>query len=139
MLHGPKDTQKQARTLRRTMSLPEVLLWCALRQRAGGFKFRRQHPAGPYVLDVFCASAQRAIEIDGEAHERGDRPGRDARRDDWLGARGVRVLRVPARAVLEDVEAVVAHIVPTCAGDSTDLASGDGLPLPERKDREDAP
>jgi len=96
MLHGPKSTQRKAKTLRDNLSLPEVLLWQALRTRPGGLKFRRQHPAGRYVLDFFCANLRLAVEIDGEAHDRTDRPNHDQGRDVWLGARGVRVLRIAA-------------------------------------------
>ncbi|MGK6355969.1 endonuclease domain-containing protein [Sphingomonas sp. DT-207] len=81
MLHGPKLTQRRAAKLRREMSLPEVLLWQQLRKRPGGLRFRRQHPAGAYSLDFFCPRYKLAIEVDGEAHERGDQPERDAARD----------------------------------------------------------
>ena len=76
------------------MSLPEVLLWRILRDRPGGYKFRRQHPAGPYVLDFFCAEHRLAVEVDGEVHARGDAPARDAARDAWIRSQGVRVHRV---------------------------------------------
>jgi very-short-patch-repair endonuclease len=51
------------------------------------------------------------IEIDGEAHDRGSRPRRDADRDEWLSAHDVRVMRIPAREVLGDLDAVVRGIV----------------------------
>jgi very-short-patch-repair endonuclease len=113
MLKGPGATVRQARTLRRQMSFPEVLLWRVLRTRPDGLKFRRQHPAGPYVLDFFCSDAQLAIEIDGEAHERGDRPARDARRDAWLNEHDVAVLRIPAGDALTDLESVIRLVVTT--------------------------
>jgi len=111
MLQGPKSTQDKARTMRAEMTLPEVKLWQVLRGRPAALKFRRQHPAGPYVLDFFCPLRLLAIEIDGEAHNRGDRPERDARRDAWLTENGVTVCRIPASAVLADLDAVVTHIV----------------------------
>ena len=111
MLHGPKSTQRRAKSLRSEMSLPEVLLWQALRTRPGGLKFRRQHPAGRYVLDFFCASLRLAVEIDGEAHDRTGRPKHDEGRDVWLGAHGVRVLRIPATEVLTNLEGVIQHIL----------------------------
>jgi very-short-patch-repair endonuclease len=95
------------------MSLPEVLLWQALRQRPSGLKFRRQHPAGHYVLDFFCARHRLAVEVDGETHSRGDRPERDEVRDRWLGEQGVRVVRIAAKDVLGDLDAVVRFIVHT--------------------------
>ncbi|KKC24953.1 endonuclease domain-containing protein [Sphingomonas sp. SRS2] len=115
MLTGSRTTIERARKLRRTLSLPEGLLWRALRARPGGFKFRRQHPAGPYALDFFCAEAGLAIEIDGESHSFGDRPQRDAGRDDWLAGHKIVVLRTPARDVLQDEMAAVEHIMQAVA------------------------
>jgi len=113
MLHGSKQTQRNARALRSEMSLPEVLLWRVLRSRPDGLKFRRQHPAGPYVLDFFCTSRLLAIEVDGEAHNRGDRPERDQERDAWLLSQGVMVLRIPAVEILRNIDAVVRYITAT--------------------------
>ena len=97
------------------MTLPEVLIWTELRKRPEGLKFRRQHPAGPYVLDFYCAARRLAIEIDGEAHSRGDRPKRDAQRDRWLAARQVSVLHIPATLVLDDREAAIVAILAAAA------------------------
>ncbi len=96
--------------------MPEVLLWRELRKRPDGLKFRRQHPAGPYSLDFYCAEADLAIEVDGESHERGNQPERDANRDGWLRLHDVRVLRIPAAEVLHDLDAVVRHIVTVARG-----------------------
>ncbi|HEX8466409.1 MAG TPA: endonuclease domain-containing protein [Allosphingosinicella sp.] len=101
----------QSRRLRRRMSLPEILLWRELRQRPSGLKFRRQHPSGPYTLDFYCNDAKLAIEVDGEAHGRGDRPEKDAARDEWLAGAGIETMRIPAVEVLHDVEAAVRGIV----------------------------
>ena len=101
----------RARKLRRAMSLPEVLLWQVLRTRPGGLKFRRQHASGPYILDFFCSDARLAIEIDGEAHSRGDRPAHDELRDAYFLHADVRTLRIAAREVLADLDAVVIHII----------------------------
>ena len=117
MLTGPAQTVRHARRLRKEMTLPEVLLWTALRTRPAGLKFRHQHPAGSYVLDFFCASAKLAIEVDGETHERGDQLAKDQVRDAWLAREGVRVLRIPAKAVLDDAAAVVAFIVASVSPD----------------------
>ena len=106
-----KGTVRQSRRLRRTMSLPEVLLWRELRIRPAGLKFRRQHPTGPYTLDFFCGDARLAIEVDGEAHERSDRSARDAARDFWLDEAQIRTMRIPAVEVLHDLDAVLRGII----------------------------
>jgi very-short-patch-repair endonuclease len=100
--------------LRRSLTLPEGLLWRELRQRPDGWKFRRQHPCGPFVLDFYCEAAKLGIEVDGMAHDMGDRPERDIARDRWLAGHGVRVLRIPARDVLQELVAVIRQIVAAC-------------------------
>ena len=110
MLQGPETTIKRARKLRKEMSLPEVLLWRELRKRPAGLKFRKQHPAGPYVADFFCHEARLVVEVDGEAHGRGDRPQRDAARDAWFVERRFEVLRIPACEVLGNLDGAVRGI-----------------------------
>ena len=75
---------KRAKRFRRELTRPEFLLWQLLRTSPSGHKFRCQHPAGPFILDFFCARANLAIEIDGFAHGAGNCPERDAARDIWL-------------------------------------------------------
>ena len=103
-----------AKRERRSGNLPEVLIWRELRKRPGGHKFRRQHPLGEMVLDFTCLAARIAIEIDGEAHNRGDRPDRDLKRDEWLRARGFTVVRLPAVMILKDLENAIRAIVSAC-------------------------
>ena len=108
------NTIALARRLRREMSLPEVLLWQHLRRQVADIKFRRQHPCGPYVLDFWCAAARVAVEIDGFAHDMGDRPERDGMRDQWMKERGMTVLRIAAKDVLRDPVRVAEGIAAFC-------------------------
>ena len=114
MLAGPPSTVRKARKLRRQMSWPEVILWKRLRQRPRGVKFRRQHPAGPYVLDFFCSEAMVAVEVDGISHEMGDRPEHDQKRSAWLEERGIDLIRVSASDVTRSPDTVAEGIVVTC-------------------------
>ena len=111
MLGKPARTVRRARRLRREMTLPEVLLWQQLRLRPGGFRFRQQHPAGPYVMYFYCAEARLCIEVDGAIHSTGSQPASDERRDALLGSHGVETLRIPAREVFADMDGVVGWIV----------------------------
>ncbi|MDF7777731.1 endonuclease domain-containing protein [Sphingomonas sp. AOB5] len=110
-LDGSQPSRGNAKRLRKVMTPPEIGLWLALRKNKTGLRFRRQHAAGRYVLDFYCAPARLAIEVDGEAHERGDRPARDISRDNWLAGHGVKVLRYSAKDVLGNVEGVARQIV----------------------------
>jgi very-short-patch-repair endonuclease len=129
VITGPRDTVKRARKLRSEMSLPEGLLWRALRERPGGFKFRRQHPASVYVLDFYCAAARLAIEVDGFAHDSADAVKRDAARSHFLRSQGVATLRVPAKVILEDLNLAVGRIAEVCAERAAKLVSNRAVPL----------
>ena len=104
---------KRARRFRRELTRPEFLLWQLLRTSPSGQKFRQQHPAGPFVLDFFCARANLAIEVDGYAHGTGDRPERDAARDMWVAEHRIDTLRIPAAEVLKDATEVANSVIAT--------------------------
>jgi very-short-patch-repair endonuclease len=91
------------------MSLPERLLWQQLRLKQTGLRFRKQHPAGPYVLDFYCHEARLCVEIDGQSHD--FTAVRDERRDKWLASQGVRTVRIAATDVLHNLDAVIRYIV----------------------------
>ncbi|MGY2733101.1 endonuclease domain-containing protein [Sphingomonas sp. UYP23] len=110
-LEGAANGKQNAKRLRQEMTPPEIALWLALRRNEAGLRFRRQHAVGDYVLDFYCAPPRLAIEVDGEAHARGDRPERDAKRDAWLAARGLRVLRYPAIDMLTNFDDVMRQIL----------------------------
>lgn len=110
-MDAPRLTKDRAKRLRRPMSLPEVLLWKALKGRKlNGLHFRRQHPLGPYILDFYCDTEKLAVEVDGESHSFGDRPAHDQRRDAWLLSRGIRTLRLPASLILDEVDNALGTI-----------------------------
>ena len=134
MLSGPVETIRRARRLRRNMSLPEVLLWRELRKQPDGLKFRRQQAAAAYVTDFYCHSANLAVEIDGEAHSRGNARAWDAFRDAQFARHGVRTLRIPAYDVLDNLAAVVQAIVME-ARSITPPPSCGWSPSPEGEDR----
>ncbi|MEG3160020.1 endonuclease domain-containing protein [Sphingomonas sp. LB2R24] len=109
-LEGSLPGRSNAKRLRKQMTPPEIALWLALRRNEEGLRFRRQHAAGPYVLDFYCAPARLAIEVDGEAHNHGNRPQRDAARDACLVSQNIQVLRYPAREMLANLDGVVRQI-----------------------------
>ncbi len=109
-LEGSLPSRSNAKRLRKQMTPPEIALWLALRTNDEGLPFRKQHAAGPYVLDFYCAPARLAIEVDGEAHNHGNRAERDAARDAWLVSQNIQVLRYPAREMLANLDDVVRQI-----------------------------
>jgi very-short-patch-repair endonuclease len=83
---------RRARELRREMTPAERIVWKQLRDRRfAGFKFRRQQPIGPYIVDFFCASRRLVVELDGETHL--GKEVNDQIRQGYLERQGLRVLR----------------------------------------------
>ena len=117
-MQASEKTRNLAKRLRRRMSVPETKLWQELRaNRLDGLHMRRQHPVGSYVLDFYCASVKLAIEVDGGAHDMPGRRERDAERTACLRELGIRTLRVPAHAVenrINDVLASIRNAVEIC-------------------------
>ena len=83
-----------SRLLRRRETWAEKLVWAWLRDRRfSAYKFRRQHPFGPFILDFFCEEAGLDIELDGFQHGTPSSMPADLARDSWLETHGIRVLR----------------------------------------------
>jgi very-short-patch-repair endonuclease len=100
---------KLQRRLRKNMTDAERRLWRTLQRRqVGGFKFRRQHPFGDYVIDFVCLEAMLAVEVDGGQHSENARE--DAARTEHLERAGFRLLRFWNNDVLRDTEAVTEAI-----------------------------
>ena len=114
VLQAPIKTVKRARRLPREMSPAEAMLWQQLRQRPGRFRFRRQLPLHPYSIDFACVAVRLAVEVDGEAHDRGLQRQRDELRDSYVAAAGFTTMRIPAVEVFRNLEAVLAGIVEEC-------------------------
>ena len=103
-----------AKRRRRNMSLPERLLWRRLKGSPLGVKIRHEHPVGDYAIDFYCAQAKTGFEIDGIAHDMGDRPERDEERTAFIAAQGIKIVRVPAKDVLADPDKVAEAMVAIC-------------------------
>ena len=108
MRNGQK--RDRARELRRDMTLAERRLWNVLKLRQmEGFRFRRQHPIGPYIADFACLEAGLVIEVDGGQHAESRI---DHVRDAFMQGKGFKVLRFWNNEVManpEGVCSVIAH------------------------------
>jgi very-short-patch-repair endonuclease len=78
--------------------------------QVAGWKFRRQHPIGPYVVDFYCPAARLVVEIDGPTHGEEAQLAYEERRTDWLRAQRYEVLRFWTIDLDESLDDVVAAI-----------------------------
>ena len=98
-----------ARNLRKNSTQAEKLLWNYLRNRQlQGFKFRRQHPIPPYIVDFYCSQIRLVIEVDGEIHKH--QPEQDYYRQAWLSDHGYHVIRFTNDQVLDQLDWVLNEI-----------------------------
>ena len=100
----------KTRELRKNPTECEQALWKHLRMRQiNGYKFRRQQPIGPYIVDFVSFERRVIIELDGGQHSQ--QMVYDSKRTAWLEAQGYHVLRFWNNQVLEEAEAVKAVIL----------------------------
>ena len=109
--------KNRARALRRNMTDAERLLWRSLRDRQmGGWKFRRQHPIRPFIVDFVCVERKLIIEVDGGQHA--IKVQEDESRAGYLRNKGYRILRFWNNKVLKETDAVLDAILAALEDDT---------------------
>ena len=99
-------SRDRAKALRKTSTDAERRMWLLLRdRRLLPFKFRRQHPIGPYIADFVCIEKRLVVELDGGQHA--DAVEYDERRTAEIQERGYRVIRFWDNDVLQRTESVM--------------------------------
>ena len=125
-------TRQFVRTLRKRMTDAERRLWYYLRdRRLGGWKFRRQYPVGPYIVDFICPEKNVVIEVDGGQHAENEEM--DLQRSAYLNKMGYRVFRFWNNQVLQETEAILEAILAILAeGKQNSPSPQPSPPLGER-------
>ena len=107
---GWGSLRDRARELRRTPTDAENFLWRHLRyKQLGGYRFRRQHPLGRFIVDFFCFEKGLVIELDGGHHAK--QGIYDQERTDWIEARECKVLRFWNNQIMNEIDAVLEVIL----------------------------
>jgi very-short-patch-repair endonuclease len=105
------ETFMKARSLRKEMTRAEKILWNELRNRkVNGYKFRRQHPVGQFIVDFFCPEKELVVEVDGGIHEEEDIKERDENRTADLERYDIKVIRFTNEVVLNNLDEVLRKI-----------------------------
>ena len=105
------DTFSKAEYLRNNMTDAEKLLWEKLKKKETlGYRFRRQHPLGHYILDFYSHQLKLCIEVDGKYHDSKEQKLKDKERDDFLEFNGISIIRFKNEEILNDIEEVINEI-----------------------------
>jgi very-short-patch-repair endonuclease len=102
-----KELRSIARTLRKNMTLSEILLWQQIKGRALGVQFHRQVPMDQFVVDFYCHEIMLAIEVDGSSHDNPQKFELDKQRQKRLEAFGVKFLRFTDNEVKDNLNGVI--------------------------------
>ena len=101
-----------ARALRREETIAEKRLWEQLRNRTlEGFKFSRQVPIGPYIVDFVCRDQRLIVEVDGATHATENELANDNRRTGFLKSESYTVIRFQNDEIMSGMDEVLTLIL----------------------------
>ena len=128
-----KELVELARNNRKEKTESENILWQELRNSNLGFKIRRQHYVGNFIVDFICLDKKLIIEVDGEYHNDIEQKEKDEERTLLLEQKYFfKVIRFTNQEVEKDLGNVLSKIKAELSkreslGDRAPLSSGEGL------------
>jgi len=66
--HNLNYFKQTKQKLRKNSTPQEQVLWHMLRRNNFGYKFKRQHSIGNFIVDFYCPTKKLVIELDGSQH-----------------------------------------------------------------------
>ncbi|MCZ2100436.1 MAG: endonuclease domain-containing protein [Chitinophagales bacterium] len=96
---------------RQNMTPAEKIFWEAVKNNQLGFKIRRQHPIGNYIVDFYGHKHKLVIELDGAYHKLKNQKKYDEVRDQEMEKFGLKIFRVSNDRVLHHLEEVIQEIL----------------------------
>ena len=119
MLYNRPILKTRRKELRNNSTPAEQMLWSVLQHsNLGGYKFRRQHSVGAYILDFYCPSERLCVELDGDSHFTDDGIEYDRERTAYLNALNIKVLRFLNTDVYDNLNVVSERILEEIKGEN---------------------
>ena len=117
LLYNRPPLKSRRKELRNGSTPAETKLWSMLQHsNLGGYKFRRQHSVGFYILDFYCPSERLAVELDGDSHFTDDAIEYDHERTTYLNALNIKVVRFLNTDVYDNLNVVCERILEEIKG-----------------------
>ncbi|MBU1097015.1 MAG: endonuclease domain-containing protein [Bacteroidetes bacterium] len=108
--------KQRRKDLRNRPTQAERHLWRYIKHRQlAGFKFRRQHSIGNYIVDFYCPEIKLIIELDGQPHFEKEGIEYDKIRTTYLESIGLQVKRFENREILLDTDRILKELEILCA------------------------
>ncbi|WP_318580796.1 vitamin B12 dependent-methionine synthase activation domain-containing protein [Flavobacterium columnare] len=106
-----EELKSKSKEMRNQPTEAEKMLWNVLSNKGiDGFKFRRQHIIGQYIVDFVCLEKNLIIEVDGSIHNTQEQIEHDKMRNEWLESKGFEVIRFTNTEVLTHLFETVEKI-----------------------------
>ncbi|GAB6061169.1 HsdR family type I site-specific deoxyribonuclease [Desulfonatronum parangueonense] len=126
----------RARELRQLQTPAEEILWELLRNRQFfGYKFRRQHQIGDYIVDFYCHAAKLVIEVDGSIHDVPVKQTKDKKKQAYLRGLGYKIFRIPNASILDSPSQALNLIASNLPSPPGRGAGGEGNTAEKAKGR----
>ncbi|MBU1102309.1 endonuclease domain-containing protein [Patescibacteria group bacterium] len=109
-IHDISAKTQTRRKLRKSSTPQEIILWSKIKNSNLGYKFRRQHSIGKYIVDFYCAKKKLIIEVDGSQHIEKQKE-YDLKKDLFFQKLGFRVLRFMDNEINNNLEGVLMKII----------------------------
>jgi very-short-patch-repair endonuclease len=111
LVFNSRSQKQKHQYLRNHAADAERILWSRLKGRQLlGYKFRRQHGIGVFILDFYCPESKLAIEIDGATHWTEAEREYDRRRKEYIELYSIHFLRFTNSDVYKNLDGVLAAI-----------------------------
>lgn len=110
IINNIKSLYSRRKDLRNNSTPEEILLWLQLKNSKLGFKFRRQHSIGGYIVDFYCPLKKLVVEIDGPQHFTKESKEYDKIRTNFFGGLDIKVIRFTNEKINKDIFTVIQKI-----------------------------
>lgn len=110
VINNIKSLLDRRRELRNNATSQEVLLWSRLKNSQIGFKFRRQHSIGGYIVDFYCPLKRLVVEIDGPEHFTEESMGYDEVRSKSFEVLDIKIIRFTNGEIDKNLDAVIQKV-----------------------------
>jgi very-short-patch-repair endonuclease len=109
-LHNYNNLKQIRRELRKNATPQEYILWQYLKKSKIGFKFRRQHSIGYFIVDFYCPEKRLIVELKGAPHMKMEKKENDKERSDILKSLGYNMVEFWNSEVEKDIDMVIKTI-----------------------------
>jgi very-short-patch-repair endonuclease len=109
-VHNSKELVNIRRVLRNNPPRAEILIWKYIKNSLLGYKFRRQHSIGKYIVDFYCPELKLAIEIDGPIHDEPEKVSHDNEKSEYILSKNIQIIRIDNKETYTNIDRTIEYI-----------------------------